>query len=151
MENYLRKATWEDGPFLFELVNDPLCRKSSLQTGEVSKEIHERWLFKQLYRKDSFLYIFCNANGEAIGQGRLDLEKEGVKISYSISPNCRKQGLGTQLIAKLEEKAIELEEEKVIAFVKYENDASRRIFQKLGFKEEEQSLYVKYSKNVREK
>ena len=50
MQQYLRKATIEDMDLLFQWANDPVVRKNSFSTAEISYEEHTKWYHNLLKR-----------------------------------------------------------------------------------------------------
>ncbi len=95
---------------------------------------------KKLGGGESQVYILEDGE-DKIGTLRLDFDGNEVTVSYSIAAEYRKKGYGTVLIRLAEEKVPQRTLMK--AFVKQENVASNKIFQKLGYKRDG-TQYVKW-------
>lgn len=149
MNTYLRKANEYDIDFLFNLVNEPLCRSNSLSTKEIKYTEHKKWYENILKSNSSDIYIYMNDFEESIGQGRLDFDGNDAYISYSIISQYRGQGHGKLIISLLEDKVlIKKNIERLHAKVKYSNMVSRRIFESYGYKLNEKKYYTEYIKDI---
>ena len=127
---------------ILEWSNDPETRKQSFNSSPISLEEHKAWFNRKLdsvSKKQCYFYIMED-DSHPIGSIRLDPvsgENHTYIISYMISPSQRGRGFGTKIIKSL----IELLDEGFVmnkpiilmAYVKPENKASIRCFQKLGF------------------
>ena len=118
----LRPATFEDAGLLFAWRNDDLTRAMSLSTGEVSWADHESWLRGSLVNPDRKLLICENDNGP-VGTVRID---EGTEVSWTVAPEHRRKGIGSQMVSMASP-------DHAVAWIKAENEASRRIAEKAGF------------------
>ena len=130
----LRYATESDAVFLFDLVNDPECRRNSLNSDRIVFESHVEWLEGILCSDMQKLYILIDGD-EPVGQGRLELRDEGCRISYSIIPERRGYGYGGVLL-KLLNNAILTEFPSCrysYGEVLQHNVASQKIFEELGY------------------
>ena len=131
---YLRKAVIEDIDLLFEWANDPTVRRNSFNSAPISYENHVKWLRNVLESKDICQYILMD-NGTPVGQIRLTIEDDMAEIGYSISSENRGKGYGhiiLQLMAEEVHKNIP-GIRRLIAKVKQENRASRRLFESAGY------------------
>lgn len=150
MENlFLRYAAKEDAMFLFELVNDCECRQNSLNSDKISYEDHEQWLADILRSETRQLYILMEKE-LPIGQGRLELTKEGCRISYSVVPQRRGCGYGKILLKLLNNAIIKDFPSCTCSYgeVLKQNVASQKIFEELGYKREELNNIFYYKKPV---
>ncbi len=130
----LRFADEHDLYFLFELANDPDCRKNSFHTDAISFEEHKCWFQSKMNSSESRIFIYLNEAGQAIGQARYDLDKDNAYISYSIDKDHRGQGHGLNVIVLLEEEIRSLAKvHEIHAAVKHSNEASKHIFERLGY------------------
>lgn len=148
VELELRRTTAEDCRFLFELRNDEAVRKNSFQTDEISYEQHQNWFSKKIVDENVLMYILAFKK-EKIGQVRVDIENREGEISYALTESARGKGFATWMLQKLEE---ELQQEKrvktLLAEVKEENIASRKIFLKLGYEEMKTTFGYSYRKDI---
>lgn len=145
-EYQLRRVEYKDKQLLYEWVTDKTVRENSFHTGEISVWEHEEWFEKHFYSEQCDIFIL-EYKGEPIGQIRIDWEGNDGEISYSIASGYRGQGHGTILLqmveTKLEGRGIQL-----VAKVKKENNASRMIFEHLGYDKVLDKNYIVYLKHV---
>lgn len=149
-EIYLREVEDSDVDILFEWTNDKAVRVNSFSTEPIKYENHVAWFNRCLEREDVYIYILLYKN-QLAGVVRLNVEDCSAVISYSISKAFRGKGLGKEIIRLVEQQArANLSIKKIVAFVKPENETSRRIFIKLDYKElfvESENQY-KYTKSL---
>ena len=140
-ELYLREATIDDKDLLFEWANDPVVRRESFHSGRISYEAHSKW-FGRIMSDENELQFILVSGDEKIGQARLTIEDGNAVVSYSIAPDKRGYGLGTEVIRLLQEEARKNPRiHRLVAQVKPSNIASMKCFEKSGFTEE----YRQYS------
>lgn len=126
----LRQATEEDKVITFEWANDPNVRKNAFNTETILWENHFRWFNERLNNPD-FLIFILESGTVPIGQIRFEKEDDYWKIDYSIDSKNRGLGMGKEIV-KL---GLEKIRGKIKAWVKEENIASCKVFEKLGFKQ----------------
>lgn len=137
MERHLRKATLEDMDLLFVWANEPMVRKNSFITAEISYEEHVEWYHKLLKRNNCQQYIYV-VEGEPVGQARITVDGETAEIGYSICAEERGMGHGRMLLQLLKKQVVQdfPEVKKLIGKVKTDNTASRKAFENAGYKEQ---------------
>lgn len=134
MSYYLRKTLETDCKLFYRWANDPAVRSASFSTEQIGWEEHQKW-FAWMLEKDSIDSFVCMDFLLPVGQVRVGQAqsdpKKGV-ISYSVGEEYRGRGIAKQMLAKLEG---ELSEKytALIAEVKPENAASRKVFEDLGY------------------
>lgn len=131
----LRPARLDDAPFLLELRNDEDVRRQSRRRDPIGADEHTAWLVAHLKAdKRCRLYIAC-ADGEPIGQARLDLDETGAaEISIALTAAARGRRLGASLISLASERGSrELGARRVAAVIREGNDASYRAFLRAGY------------------
>lgn len=143
----LREVVFSDRDLLFSWCNDPLCRRNSLNSAQISYEEHCRWFSGKLASQDCQMYILMEGE-EAAGQVRLDMEGETGTVSYFIDADHRGRGLGKRMLRMLEED-LPQRVQRLYAVVKEENIASQRCFEGLGYRKETGAGVYQYHK-VRE-
>ncbi len=128
----LKTATLQNSRFLFELRNDPQTRAMSRSTAPVDWETHSKWLEKKLQEPRTRLYV-AYSNGKPCAQFRVELSGE---TSIGIAEAFRGQGLSSRIIqAGCSLYAAEFQLDRPFtAQIKPENQASRRSFEKAGFR-----------------
>jgi RimJ/RimL family protein N-acetyltransferase len=124
----LRKATAADCEVVWRLNNDPNARGQSLSTAEIPWPEHEQWFKKALVDPKLTMWM-VEVDGSIGGIVRL-LERDRAIISVALAPEQRGKGLGSQAIAK----ACAAHGGPIEALVVIGNDASRRAFEKAGFR-----------------
>ena len=132
------------------LRNDPLTRKASINSEEITWEEHNNWLKKNLNNKDMTIYI-AELNNIIIGYIRFEKkfsETDTCSISISVDSKYHGLGYGSLLlrngIIKFMRKTKNIN--KLIAVVKKNNLKSNKLFMKGNFiKESETDSEIKYS------
>jgi RimJ/RimL family protein N-acetyltransferase len=109
----------------------------------VGRPISNGLLEKKLNDADCCYYIFENKT-RRVGQIRFDIKSENsAVISYLIAPDYRSNGMGTWILSKgigrLVSDRSSLREIK--GFVKKDNIASQRSFEKMAFTRSESAEY----------
>jgi len=132
----LRLAVESDCRALFEWINDPVTRAASFHPAHISWEEHTAWFKQQRRDRQSVIFIGEDASGIAVGQLRFNFKGEKAVLSVSVAPGRRSEGWGGALITF---GALSLargyQVSRIAAFVKPENQASVRLFQKSGFRQ----------------
>lgn len=123
-----RKATIFDASLIYDWRNDPLTSENSINKEKFSFESHNKWLKENILSKEKNTLIFSNEM-HPIGIGRADFESDYYKLSWSVSPESRGLGYGTQIVKQLIE-----EFSPVIAEIKCDNIVSQKIAEKAGMK-----------------
>lgn len=131
-EIFLRGALEKDADMLFAWRNDPETRRNSISQDEIQFSDHVRWLGNQLRSSDSRLEIAL-LDGVPIGTVRFDWDesREGADISFTVAPEYRGRGYGFQIVAHA---LRNVRNARITGEVKISNAASRKIFEKLGFR-----------------
>ena len=131
----LRRATKADIDLLWTWANDPPARAASFSTDSIPWETHQRWFEEKLSDPNCLLYI-GELPDTSVGQVRIDCKgTEGV-LSVSVASNQRGIGYGHALLVRACQVAFETRGlTRIHAYIKPENKASVRLFQKAGFEE----------------
>jgi len=137
---FVRQATLEtfdDLFLLFEWANDPLVRANSFNREPIAFPTHCEWFKRALNDVNCLLLIVHEVGGVPIGQARFK-RVAGVEaeISMSLAAEWRGRGVGAHAIAvATAEASVRLKLVKVHAFVKTDNEPSRRAFLRAGYEE----------------
>jgi RimJ/RimL family protein N-acetyltransferase len=132
-----RRAMDNDADLLFEWINDPETRAQSLSANSISYEEHINWFSKKLLNNNCYLYIACK-DEVPVGMIRFDVDNDISSISYLVDKTQRGKGLGRSIVYdgirqfKMDSNFAGL----LTAVVKSINDASLKIFEKLGFEKQ---------------
>lgn len=148
MKHYLRKATAEDKKLIFDWANDPETRACSFNSEPIAWEDHDKWYDKKMADDKSRMYILMDFF-KPLGVVRIDYDEQGQgEISYSIARDERGQGLGTKMLMLLEKQMAKEENKELVAHVKSDNEASRKIFRTLAYEEKSEDSMVTYTKRA---
>jgi UDP-2,4-diacetamido-2,4,6-trideoxy-beta-L-altropyranose hydrolase len=140
-----RPADPRDEALLLDWVNDPATRSSAMNTHRITAEEHHAWLTGRLRDPDCRMFILETLDGEPIGQVRFDRAPDGWKIDYSVAPAWRGQGFGRAVLrAAMHSLQAEDPHAAFIGIVKEANQASRRVFESLGFMAQSADGIVEY-------
>jgi len=132
----LRKVELSDCKKIWLWINDPLVRSVSFDSRPISLECHVEWFSAALIDPNLIYYIAIDKNANPIGQARFQIEAKEAVISVLVDPEYRGRSLGSLLIQDATEKFfIETGIEKINAFIKIGNEASRKAFAKAGYRE----------------
>jgi UDP-2,4-diacetamido-2,4,6-trideoxy-beta-L-altropyranose hydrolase len=131
----LRSARPSDCHVLFEWATDPVSRGASFHADAISWENHQRWFAERLQDPHSVIYIGERATGEPVGLVRFQIKDDCAVLSVNVAAAFRGRGWGRELIvfsthALIRDYAVR----RILAFVKTENHASRRLFEASGFR-----------------
>lgn len=139
---FVREARLEDAHQLWLWANNPEVRASSYNQAPIPWEDHLAWIKKRMASPLCFLFIIENLQAQPIGQARFDwLEEPGAwLIDYSLDQTMRGKGLGTDLLLTATEQLVCMLKKTsqstplLHAFVKKDNLASVKVFERLGYK-----------------
>jgi UDP-2,4-diacetamido-2,4,6-trideoxy-beta-L-altropyranose hydrolase len=131
---WLRKAVLEDERRTLEWSNDQVARANSFHPEKILTEVHAINFRKWLSSYQTVLLIANDEDDNPIGQVRFDLAQNEADISISLDQRFRGMGLGVEIIRHSCQMVMELHKlEKINAFVKTGNEASKRAFESAGF------------------
>ena len=131
----LRRAGAADSELLFDWVNRPESLAAKLETREpITRETHERWFAARLDSPVTRIWIAERA-GAPVGQVRAERDREGrVHVDVFVVPEARGAGLAFAMVDELvREVAATWPGATLVARVRVDNAASRRLFAKAGF------------------
>jgi RimJ/RimL family protein N-acetyltransferase len=135
-----RTAQPADARLYFTWANDPDTRQQSFNSAPISLETHTAWFTRKLTDPNALLLVFSNEAGQSVGQVRFertpvaDMPDE-IIIGISIDAKQRGKGLAAQLIqqgcaiCRKRWDAVAIH-----AYIKPENQASIRAFERAGFR-----------------
>jgi RimJ/RimL family protein N-acetyltransferase len=131
-----RPATLEDAELLLAWRNDPTTRQSSIQQAEISFEEHVQWLSRSLASPSRQLFVALYEGRAAgmvrfdqLGEAPLEVGTEASEMSWSVAPEHRGRGLGKWIVKA----ALALRPGTLVAQIRHENLASRKIAEFVGF------------------
>jgi UDP-2,4-diacetamido-2,4,6-trideoxy-beta-L-altropyranose hydrolase len=129
----VRRATIADVRLLWGWANDPETRAASLQPAPIPYPDHVRWLRDQLADRSCLLLIGENGVGP-LGQVRFDCRENEAEVSISVAPEHR--GTVGRLLLETGVRRFRQRSPQttLLARVKIDNEASRHMFERAGFK-----------------
>ncbi len=135
----IRSASIADSQDVLAWRNDEFSRSMFFDSNKISDKDHEKWFEKLLASENSSIVIGEQAEGK-VGVCRFDFDNEtgSAEVSINLNPSFRGKGLSANLLGKAIENYIGSHDVDLIARVKNNNTASRKIFSRVGF----------YKKNV---
>jgi RimJ/RimL family protein N-acetyltransferase len=131
----LRPVREEDCELLWHWVNTPEVRNSAFNSEHINWENHFQWFKNKLTSKTCFIFIVKDIKSKPIGQIRFEIvENKEAEIDISIEKGNRGKGLASIIINEgisllLKEISIEV----IHSFIKADNKASIRAFEKNNF------------------
>lgn len=133
----LRKAEYADMEQIYKWANEEGTRRNSFNTSRISHDEHVRWFEAKLKDENTYIFVLMR-DKEPVGQGRITVEGDIGMISYAIGQTYQGQGLGRALLTALVDECIHHIPciIQIIGLVKVDNQASKRLFNSLGFNEE---------------
>lgn len=118
----LRAAVLADSDNLLRWRNDPDTRRWSRHESRTSEADHAEWLGHALANVSRRLWM-AEIDSEAVGTVRADTTASGNELSWTVAPEWRGRGVGTEMVRL----ACQMLTGRVYAYVKVGNDASSRI------------------------
>ena len=130
-----RKANEADSLLYFEWANDASVRDNSYQSEPISIENHTNWFLTKLKDDTCYMTIFENHIGNPIGQVRIQ-QSDNKKALIGISNDAAHRGKGyaSKMIQIASEDFLKNNPQSCIsAYIKLENEASQKVFEKAGY------------------
>ena len=124
----IRRAAPDDALDVLAWRNDPLSRAMSRTQTLIEEAGHVAWFTKAIEDPHRALLV-GELDGRKIGMVRFDYAKE-TQVSININPVFRGRGLGYELLAGALAYA---PSGPIVAGIRNENLASRRLFERAGF------------------
>jgi len=130
----VRRAVAGDADLLLEWANDPATRAASLSSGSIARSEHVAWLDRVVGDQRTGLWIGF-VGERPVGQVRVALDEAGDgEVSISVAPGERGHGLAVPLLEAGLNAATDLGVTEFVAHVRPENEPSRRLFDRAGFR-----------------
>ncbi len=133
---HLRAVTSADAGMLHEWANDALTRRMSFSSDTIHWETHVEWLKRRLADPECRFFVVQDADGQALGQARLDRAGSRAILSFGLAPTARGQGYAARLVRLAAVDSLLAGWcQYVDARVRPENDPSMAAFRRAGFTE----------------
>lgn len=134
----LRIVTQSDIELIYKWQSEHGARRYSRNTEVPAYEHHESWFLKRVSSPDPYLIIML----EGVPVGVLRLDKLSIdseyEVSILISSDYYGRGVGTAALTKLRQRYPSI---TIVAEVHEENESSRALFEKLGYKQSNGKYY----------
>jgi UDP-2,4-diacetamido-2,4,6-trideoxy-beta-L-altropyranose hydrolase len=132
----LRRATMDDCSLIWRWASAAEVRAVSFSSGAISWPEHVDWFTRKLAEPSCFMFIAMDNEDQSVGHVRFDLKNESeAQIGIIIDQSKRGLGYGSLLI---DGSVVELfrttSVRKITAFIKPENQASLKAFERAGFR-----------------
>lgn len=130
-----RNANESDMMLYFNWTNDASVRENSYQSEPISLEKHQNWFYKKIKDETCFMKVFENHIGKPIGQVRIEKQDESTAvIGISNDANQRGKGYASKMIQMATDEFFKQNPKiRISAFIKIENTASKKAFEKAGY------------------
>jgi UDP-2,4-diacetamido-2,4,6-trideoxy-beta-L-altropyranose hydrolase len=129
-----RSAAMEDRELIWQWANDPATRAVSFSSDAIRWKDHIAWFDAMLANADCYLWLALNKKGKLIGQVRFDVCAGNATVSVGLGKVHRGKDWGALLIWSACRKLFrEQSVDKIHAYIKLDNIASIRAFEKAGF------------------
>lgn len=151
-ENYIfRYVNPYDDTITYKWASDQRVRGFSFNNEKISWDEHKNWFSKKLADEKCEFFILEH-QGFNLGSIRFDSEENGeMIISYLIDPDFQGKGYGKRILKEGVEKLKKIKPgvKKVCGFVKKENIASIKIFERLGYNQiMDDGKILKFERNL---
>jgi UDP-2,4-diacetamido-2,4,6-trideoxy-beta-L-altropyranose hydrolase len=131
----LRPAVSADRDQVWQWANAPDVRAASFSSDTIPWAIHVQWFDQKLKDPDCRFWIAEDDRGQRVGQVRFDRRERQAVISVIINAGSRGAGCGSLLIWLASRRLFsENDVELIRAFIKPNNVASIRAFEKAGYR-----------------
>jgi UDP-2,4-diacetamido-2,4,6-trideoxy-beta-L-altropyranose hydrolase len=128
----IRRARPGDARRLWIWRNDPTTRAVSINSAPIAFEDHIKWLRKTMNDSGRSLFIGWNGAGD-LGQVRFDQHEDETEVHIAVAPEHRGTVGGLLLRAAIRHFRRTRARGPIVAQVKEDNEASRRLFESVGF------------------
>ncbi|MCL5036617.1 MAG: GNAT family N-acetyltransferase [Chloroflexi bacterium] len=130
----LRPVVVDDFEILWRWRNDPENRKQAVSPEFIPRSHHRLWCITAMNSGNPRVYVIEDVDENPVGEIRLQDNQDGsIELSLGIGPDFRRKGFGTAAIIKACSIAENEGFEKVLAYIRIENEISVRTFKKAGF------------------
>jgi len=130
----LRRVVSADCEQIWQWANAPDVRAASFSSETIPWAIHVQWFDQKLKDPGCRFWVAEDERRHAVGQVRFDRRERQAVISVSVDASCRGASWGSLLIWLASRRLFsENDVELIRAFIKPNNGASIRAFQKAGY------------------
>lgn len=134
-----RRLLPSDKWLVYKWSTESTTRKNSLSQNDFSEEEHSKWFDLKMADENAF-YLICLHDDEPISIIRYDIGDAFTLIGINIDKEFRGRGLGATILSDTLLLYFENSNKPILAYIKLENIASIRIFEKAGYKFVEEAI-----------
>lgn len=128
----IREIRGDDARLLYKWANDPVTRSASFNSNPIEWETHVEWLINSINSVKRVLYLIMD-DETPVGTVRFDKEDK-IIVGVTVAPDQRGKGYGARIIERAcSQYSSENGFGKIYAYIKPDNLASIKAFQKAGF------------------
>lgn len=129
-----RKPTLEDVKLYYDWANDPVVRTNSFSSNVIPYENHVAWFTAKLKDENCMMYLFEDHDGNKVGQVRIQKDAKVAVIGVSADEKFRGKGYASKMIRQASDAFLQAFPGSCVeAYIKVENTASVKAFEKAGF------------------
>jgi UDP-2,4-diacetamido-2,4,6-trideoxy-beta-L-altropyranose hydrolase len=137
----LRPVRRDDCDLLWQWANESVVRAESFSSESIPWEQHVQWFESKINDESCHFLLAVNHQDEPFGQVRFDIQGKEAIISTSIAKNYRGLGYGSLIIEMASRRLFEITNiSQINAYVKIDNDISKRAFAKAGYQQGQQLI-----------
>jgi UDP-2,4-diacetamido-2,4,6-trideoxy-beta-L-altropyranose hydrolase len=137
----LRPVRRDDCDLLWQWANEPAVRAVSFSSESIPWEQHVQWFESKINDESCHLFLAVNHRNAPFGQVKFDIQGKEAVISTTIAKDYRGLGYGSLLIELASRRLFEITGvSQINAYVKIDNDISKRAFEKAGYQEGQQLI-----------
>ncbi|MFD0963010.1 UDP-2,4-diacetamido-2,4,6-trideoxy-beta-L-altropyranose hydrolase [Pseudofulvibacter geojedonensis] len=127
-----RKATAEDVMLVYNWSNDILVRQNSFQSAPINLESHTKWFLDKI-KDPEVLFLIIEVNNKPAGVVRYKLNKTNSVVGVIVSNDFRGKRLSSAFLEEGSKKYFEMSDKPIYAYIKKENIASVKAFEKAKY------------------
>ena len=128
-----KKASEKDLITVFDWSNDNLVRKNSFNSAPILFQDHEQWYSKKIKDKSTLFFIVL-INQESAGLIRFEIGAKKTTIGILVDKKFRGQKMASAILIKSAELYFANYKLPIFAYIKKDNLASVKSFQRAGYK-----------------
>lgn len=127
-----RKVSEKDKKLIFDWSNEKGVRENSFNSEPILFEEHALWFDKKL-KDENADYIICEMNGKAACFVRFDKNEHYTTVGINLDKEYRSKGYASHILSDCCREYAKKNEMEIHAFIKKDNIASIKSFEKAGF------------------
>ena len=129
----IREVIEDDTSIILKWANDPVVRNNSFNSELIEFEQHSKWLASKIKDETAF-YFICEVDYVSAGLVRFDFDGEKYIIGLIVSKEYRGKRFASRFLDIACEELRKVRSNRIVAYIKEENIASQKAFEKIGFK-----------------